>query len=139
MNKEKSTNAEIELRVSIIYDMIIKGCSRKEIVQFGSNKWNITNRQVDDYIAKANNDIKEVYGQDYKEMIINKQLAQLDDLYNKNYQLNDLRECRNLIESKSKLLGLNAPIKTDITSGGDKMQTVIIVQDAETKADLERL
>ena len=27
----------------------------------------------------------------------------------------------------------------DITSGGDKMQTVIIVQDAETKSDLERL
>ena len=126
MNKEKSTNAEIELRVSVIYDMIIKGCSRKEIVQFGSNKWSITNRQVDDYIAKANDDIKEVYGQDYKEMIINKQLAQLDDLYNKNYQLNDLRECRNLIESKSKLLGLNAPTKTDITTGGDKIETTII-------------
>lgn len=126
MNKEKSTNAEIEIRLSIVYDMVVKGSSRKEILRYAATEWDLAYRQVDDYLARVNQDIKDTYGQEYKELILNKQLAQLDDLYVKNYQVNDYRECRNLIESKSKLLGLNAPTKTDITTGGDKIETTII-------------
>ena len=36
----------------------------------------------------------------------------------KNYTIEDFRECRNLIESKNKMLGINAPTKTDITTNG---------------------
>ena len=112
---EKSTNAEIELRIATIYEMVVKGCSRKMIVRYGSETWNISSRQIDDYLKIVYEEIKSTYGQDYKEKLIEKQLAQLDDLYVKNYTIEDFRECRNLIETKSKLLGLNEPDKQSIS------------------------
>ena len=122
---EKSTDAEIELRIATVYEMVVKGASRKYIVRYGSENWNISSRQIDDYLKRVYEDIKEAYGNEYKEQVLNKQLAQLDDLYVKNYTIEDFRECRNIIESKSKLLGLNAPLKTDVTTQGEKIQTII--------------
>jgi hypothetical protein len=115
---EKATIAESDLRTATIYEMIIKGCNKNYIVRFCAENYNIKLRQVEVYIAKATAEIKENYGEKYKEQIIEKHLAQLDDLYIKNYTIEDFRECRNLIESKNKMLGLNAPIKTDVTSNG---------------------
>lgn len=112
---EKSTDAEIELRIATVYEMVVKGASRKYIVRYGSENWKISSRQIDDYLKRVYEDIKEAYGDEYKEQVLNKQLAQLDDLYIKNYTIEDFRECRNIIESKSKLLGLNAPFKTEVT------------------------
>lgn len=122
---EKSTDAEIELRIATIYEMVVKGASRKYIVRYGSETWNVSSRQIDDYLKRVYEDIKEAYGDEYKEQVLNKQLAQLDDLYVRNYTIEDFRECRNIIESKSKLLGLNAPIKTDVTTQGEKLNTII--------------
>lgn len=121
---EKSTNAEIELRIATIYEMVVKGCSRKFIVRYGSENWNISSRQIDDYLKSVYEEIKEIYGKNYKETIIQKQLVQLDDLYVKNYTIEDFRECRNIIESKSKLLGLNEPSKIEQTIN-DKRQGFI--------------
>lgn len=112
----KATDAEIELRISTIYEMVVKGCSRKYIVRYCAETWNIASRQTDEYLSRVYLEIKETYGQDYKEKLIEKQLAQLDDLYVKNYTIEDFRECRNLIESKSKLLGLNEPLKVSVSS-----------------------
>lgn len=120
---EKSTDAEIELRIATVYEMVVKGASRKYIVRYCAENWNIASRQVDEYLKRVYEDIKEAYGDEYKEQVLNKQLAQLDDLYVKNYTIEDFRECRNIIESKSKLLGLNAPIKTDLTTNGKEIQT----------------
>lgn len=110
---EKSTDAEIELRIATIYEMVVKGASRKYIVRYGSETWKISSRQIDDYLKRVYEEIKETYGKEYKENLMSKQLAQLDDLYVKNYTIEDFRECRNLIESKSRLLGLNEPIKIE--------------------------
>lgn len=118
---KKSTDAELELRIAIIYEMVVKGASRKYIVRYGSETWKISSRQIDDYLKRVYEDIKETYGEDYKKDILSKQLAQLDDLYVKNYTIEDFRECRNLIESKNKLLGLNAPDKIlDVTPQSPK-------------------
>lgn len=117
----KSTKAEIELRVALVYKMLIEGFVRKDIVQYGSKKWNISNRQVDDYIAGANLEIKENFGEKYKANILEKEVAKMDNLYRKNYQNEDYRECRTLIESKAKLMGYVAPVKTDITTNGQSL------------------
>ena len=122
---EKSTNAEIELRIATIYEMVVKGCSRKMIVRYGSETWNISSRQIDDYLKIVYEEIKSTYGQDYKEKLIEKQLAQLDDLYVKNYTIEDFRECRNLIETKSKLLGLNEPDKQSISLNNFDLKDVL--------------
>ena len=115
---EKSTDAELELRIATVYEMVVKGASRKYIVRYGSETWNISSRQIDDYLKRVYEEIKETYGENYKKDILSKQLAQLDDLYVKNYTIEDFRECRTIIESKSKLLGLNEVKKIDVTTDG---------------------
>lgn len=110
----KSTNAEIEIRISTVYEMVVKGCDRSYIVRYGAKEWNISSRQIDDYLKIVHNQIKELYGEDYKKNILEKQLAQLDNLYVKNYTIEDFRECRNIIETKNKMLGLNSSEKIDL-------------------------
>lgn len=55
----KSTEAEIDLRVSEVQDLLLNGETRHKIVRFGS-KWGISARQIDDYIAAARERIKEI-------------------------------------------------------------------------------
>ena len=117
--KTKATDSEVKIRLSIIYDMIVKGMSRKYIVRYCAEKWGLASRQVDVYLKRVYTEIKETYGDSYKKNILSRQLAQLDDLYVKNYTAKDYRECRNLIESKNKLLGLNEPEKFNINTDFD--------------------
>lgn len=114
----KSTDAEILLRINTIYEMVVKGASRKYIVRYCSENFKISSRQTDEYLKRVYEEIKETYSPEEKEKLISKQMAQLDDLYVKNYTIEDFRECRNIIESRSKLLGLNAADKHDLTTNG---------------------
>lgn len=126
---EKATIAESALRTALIYEMIIKGCSKNYIVRYCTENYKIRIRQIEVYISKATLQIKKDYGEKYKEELTSKHLAQLDDLFVKNYTIEDFRECRNIIESKSKLLGhyekdnsQKTPIvKTTIEWGGNKI------------------
>jgi hypothetical protein len=103
----KSTDAEVELRVNTVYEMVVKGASRKYIIRYASENWNVSSRTVDEYLNRVYQEIKDTYSDDYKSSILSKQLAKLDDLYVKNYTIEDFRECRNIIESVTKLLGLS--------------------------------
>ena len=118
-NKTKATDSEVKIRLSLIYDMIVKGMSRKYIVRYCAEKWGLASRQVDVYLKRVYAEIKTTYGDSYKKNILSKQLAQLDDLYVKNYTKKDYRECRVIIESKSKLLGLNEPEKLNLNTTFD--------------------
>jgi hypothetical protein len=130
---EKQTDAEIELRIATLYEMVVKGCSRAYIVRYCSEKYQITERHVDTYLSKVRDLIKETYNEDYKQSLLNTHLAQLEDLYIKNYTIEDFRECRNIIESKNKLLGLDAPIKTENTN---KNFDINKIYDSKTQTDL---
>lgn len=126
----KSTDAEVELRINHVYNMVVKGETRKDIVRYGSKTWDVSSRTIDEYLARVHLEIKETYNKEYKEHIISKQLVQLDDLYKKNYGNEDFRECRSLIETKSKLLGLNEPDKKQIANEETSIKIEIV--DART-------
>ena len=49
----KGTNADVLLRVQTVYQWLTEGNSRSTIVQKGSKLWDVSERQVDTYIAKA--------------------------------------------------------------------------------------
>ncbi len=106
---EKSTDAEIELRIATVYEMVVKGCSRKYIVRYCAENYKIESRQVDVYLKRVHDEIKENFSKEDKEKLISNCLARLNDLYVKSYIIEDFRECRNIIETESKLIGLNAP------------------------------
>jgi len=50
---KKSTHAEVDLRVTEVYGLLLKGYSRAQIIQFAADSWQVTERQADTYIARA--------------------------------------------------------------------------------------
>lgn len=55
----RSTDAVVLARVSEVQSWILEGYTRHKILQFGS-KWSVSDRQIDDYIAKATELIREI-------------------------------------------------------------------------------
>ena len=49
----KSTKIEAQHRVHTLYKLLSEGQSRSSILQFGSETWGITQRQVETYYARA--------------------------------------------------------------------------------------
>lgn len=115
-NNNKANDAEIEKRIGIIYEMVVKGASHKFIVRYCSENFKISSRQTENYLKRVKDEIKTIFGESYKKDLISKSMAQLDDLYMKNYTIEDFRECRNLIETRNKMLGLNSATKIDLES-----------------------
>lgn len=69
---KKANKAQASSRTKQVVDWILLGYTRSEIVRFCSDKWDIGDRQVDDYMAAANREIKEV-----NLMTIDQTLAQI--------------------------------------------------------------
>lgn len=127
-NKGKKTTAnEKEQRVMTVYEMLIKGATRPFIIRYSSEKWGVVSRTVDDYIAIATKRIKNTFDDKYKKNLATIQVAKLNDLYVKNYTIEDYRECRNIIETLNKMYGLDAPIKT-INENINKEVAPVIIQ-----------
>ena len=49
----KSTKDEIQARVNEVYGLLLRAYNHNQIVQYGSKKWNVSERQVRDYLAEA--------------------------------------------------------------------------------------
>ena len=49
----KSTKDEIQNRVNEVYGLLLRAWNHNQIVQYGSEKWGVSERQVRDYLAEA--------------------------------------------------------------------------------------
>jgi hypothetical protein len=49
----KSTKDEIQSRVNEVYGLLLRAWNHNQIVQYGSEKWGVSERQVRDYLAEA--------------------------------------------------------------------------------------
>ena len=49
----RSTKVETEHRVNTVYKLLSEGNSRSQVIQFCSEKWGVTDRQGDTYMARA--------------------------------------------------------------------------------------
>lgn len=49
----KSTQQEIDGRINTVYKLLLEGNSRTQILQYASETWEISQRQVETYIARA--------------------------------------------------------------------------------------
>ena len=89
----KATNAEIIQRLSEIRDLLLEGKTRFAILEY-AGKWNLSDSQVDNYIASATAQIKEVAQQDAS-TDISLIVSNLWDLFNKNKSTNPqvARQC----------------------------------------------
>jgi len=123
----KSDSSEMDKRVNTIYLMLLQGFQRKQIIQYCSDNFKIGERQTDEYLGKAREIIKSNIDCDTSSKK-NEILNQFYDLYQKNYALEDYRECRNLLTNISNILGVEAPKKTDITSNGETIKSPTSIQ-----------
>jgi hypothetical protein len=57
---KKSTNIEAQERVAEIEKMLILGHTRSKIIRHGAEKWNLAERQMEVYIARAREAINEI-------------------------------------------------------------------------------
>jgi hypothetical protein len=129
-NIYKSDSSEMDKRINIIYLMLLQGFQRKQVIQYCAENFKIGERQTDEYLGKAREIIKSNIDCDTSNKK-NEILNQFYDLYQKNYKLEDYRECRNLLMSISAILGVEAPRRTDITTNGQSISTIIKWGDSE--------
>ncbi len=101
---KQCSQAELELRIEQVYNMLIDGNTRYSIVQSGSKEWNISNRQVDDYIKLATIKIKE-HAKETIEDFTNEAKAKFRKLFNIAMKNKDYHEARQIIATASDVLG----------------------------------
>jgi hypothetical protein len=118
------TKAELENRVTKVTDLLLKGAKRAQVLQFaGKLNWKVSDSMVDKYIGQATEAIREsaVVDRDYEVALAKERY---EYLYTQSVSGKDYRGALSVIQSKSKLLGLDAPTRTDITSGGKDLTQI---------------
>ena len=102
---KKSTNAEINQRVSEVQILQLEGRTRSYILQYGS-KWSVSDRMIDDYISQATVITKEVNSlsiQDNTSIIVNN----LWKLYRASQSVGDVKNAHSVLMSIAKIKGLD--------------------------------
>lgn len=111
--EEKATEIEKEKRIDIVCELLIKGLTTSQMFRYVSEKtkWGISSRQLDNYISEAKQKIRNSDDRD-KGFEIQRAKRRLESLYRKSEEIEDLRECRAIIETSAKLFGWNEAVKT---------------------------
>lgn len=112
----KVNNAESEKRVTEIFNLLVLGTSRADILQYCAKKrlesdgavWDVETRQIDVYIKKARENLAKIA--EYKR---NEQLGialeRLNTLYKNNLKVQDYKGALAVQREINTLLGLHAP------------------------------
>ena len=124
MEKEiyKSDSSEMQNRINECYLLILQGYQRKFLIQYFTEKYNIGERQIDNYIKTAREEMckDSELSKDIKK---NEILAQYYNLYQKNYDFEDYRACESVLQKIANIIGVEESRKLDITSKGEKINT----------------
>jgi len=109
---KKSTDAEIEIRVAKVYDMLIEGTPRPKILQFGSTTWGVSDRTTDEYIKRAKTFLVE---QNEKDRDLNRALAiqRLNNIYFRCMKVQDFQRAIAAQKELNQLQDLYAPTRME--------------------------
>lgn len=103
---KKSSKYIVNQRITEVVDMLIAGKNRNAIIQYGSDCWNVGERQIDKYIAKARDliqsDIQKNIEYDYA-----KAIRRYEELYNKAIENEDFRLALSINKELTNLQGLS--------------------------------
>ena len=112
---DKSSKHTVNQRINEVVNMLIEGKNRNKIILYGSDNWDIGERQIDKYIAKARDliqlDIKKNIEYDYA-----KAIRRYEELYNKAIESVDYRLALSINKEISTIQGL---FKIQIEHSGD--------------------
>ena len=104
---KKATKITAETRLETVFEMLVKGETRAKILQYASD-WDLTDRQIDEYISRANERFRETSHFDREA-----QIGETIERYREQYRLATEREdhkgAATIQEKLARLLGLEAP------------------------------
>ena len=115
MAKRKSSAAIVQERVLFILPLISTR-NRRSILQYvrKNTKWDVSVKQIDNYIAKANILMKE-QREDIKENIQEAALNNLMNLYQEAHEEKDFKTCLAIQKEINDLFGLKVTKVKDVT------------------------
>ena len=121
--KEKSTVSQMEERMERVYElMLYEHLSYNEFKEKAAKEFGITTRMAENYWKEARVRLKERFERNSEE-ILQDHLNQLYDLLKRSRDDNNKRTEREVLADISKIMGLEATKKIDLTSNG---QTIAI-------------
>lgn len=104
-NAPRANAAEQERRINLVYEMLLQGARRPEILQYVAKNWHGSERSADDLIAAARGILKHQAAQTRDENFA-EQVALRRLLRNKAAQANDFRMVLDVAKDEAKLLDL---------------------------------
>ena len=103
---------EILERINKTYSLLLMGKKTRDVVKYLAKTYNVCEKTCYLYVKKAK-ELREEDCKEYREEALSDQLSLLRNLYDKNYKLQDFKECRGILSQIAQLLGLNEAIKTE--------------------------
>ena len=122
---EKATNYQIEQRVNQIFRLMLKGYGRADVFQYIAESdaknpetaWNISDRQIDNYIQRANDKFRE-YADAQRAEMLHKAVLRLEYVYMQCIKVQDYSKAIAALRELNLLLGLHEPQKTNVKHEG---------------------
>jgi hypothetical protein len=111
------TSLERFNRVNEVKTLMLQGCSTSQIIEYCGINFKVEKAVVYNYITEA----KQLMIDDFHkttdfEAFKAEIYSRLEDLYQKSMDIDDFKECRNILKDIREMLGVNAPTKTDLTT-----------------------
>lgn len=125
MPASKADQVEKARRIKVVVESLLKGYSVQDVVLTLQEQYGIGQTQAYEYAKEATSVIyRKIEGTlDEK---INKHYQRLEYLYKECVTNGDRRTARMVLKDIAELIGLDAPKRTDITSGGEKVTAVFV-------------
>jgi hypothetical protein len=128
----KSTNVIVQQRVNEIFEMLIQGASRQVILQYANSErpadpargilekksWGLTDRAIDNYIQKANEQFREASNLK-ADREIGRAITRYNAIYQKSMAAKNYQAALAAQKAIADLLGLNAPARLKIMNDDD--------------------
>ena len=100
---KKGTNVEVDGRVNAVYDLLLQAYNRTQIVRHCAEEWNISERQAENYIARARKLQQEVAEQNRDEWLV-AALSRLQDCEREARKRGNLGIAIKAMETQARLL-----------------------------------
>jgi hypothetical protein len=123
----KTTEVEYEERLVRVFEMMLY--ERLNSIEFrnkASKEFGITTRQADNLWRDAKDRLKLRF-EDEREELLSAQIERYFDLLNRCRLSNNRRVEKEVLDSLTKLFGLESASKVDITSGGEPININIVL------------
>ena len=102
----RSTKVETEHRINAVYKLLSEGQSRSQVIQFCSEKWGVTDRQGDTYMARAREKLMEDCEMERPAWIA-EALQRLRTYEQAAYKQKQNQTAINSIQAQAKLIGID--------------------------------